>query len=435
MLGFALSMVAACGIFVAAEFAFVTVSRSQVERAVGDGVRGAVGVQSALRSLSTQLSGAQVGITVTNLAIGYLAEPSIAALLRPPLSDLGLGVSTRAVSLTLAIALATVLTMLFGELVPKNLAIANPFAVARAVQLPQRVFTATTKPLTASLNRLANVILRRFGVEPQEELASAHSPSELVALIGLSADAGAIERPVATLVQGSLRLDDKLARDVMTPRTTMLTLDADEPVQRMIDLTREHGVSRVPVMGDDVDHVVGLVELSQVVKVPATSRRSTTVGSIAGPVLTVPDSLPLDDLLWALQDHRSQLALTLDEYGGTAGLVTFEDIVEELVGEVNDEHDRPQAAISEVDSRTLRVSGLVRPDELQDQQGVCLPEGEQRYDTVAGLVMEQLGRVPATGDVVDVDGVRLEVDEMDGHRIDWLRVRRAPEPPTESSDE
>lgn len=432
MLGIALAMVLACGVFVAAEFAFVTVSRTQVERAVDGGVRGAAGVQSALRSLSTQLSGAQVGITLTNLAIGYLAEPSIASLLRGPLAELGLSSgSTRAVSWVVAIALAAVLTMLFGELVPKNLAIANPFAVARAVQLPQRAFTAATKPLTASLNAVANLIVRAVGVEPHEELASAHSPTELVSLLGLSAEAGAIERPVASIVQGSLRLDDKLARDVMTPRTTMLTVQAEEPVQRVVDLSRKHGVTRLPVTGDDVDDIVGVAVLSRVVAVPSDARSSTPVRSVAGPVLTVPGSIPLDDLLWALRDHGAELAVALDEYGGTAGLVTFEDVMEEIVGEVSDEHDRPKAPISEIDAVTLRVSGLVRPDELLEQQGVRLPEGDQRYDTVAGLVMERLGRVPTNGDVVDVEGVRLEVAAMDGHRIDLLLVRRAPAEPAD----
>jgi len=326
-----------------------------------------------------------------------------------------------------ALALATGLTMLFGELVPKNLAIANPLGVARAVQLPQRLFTAVTKPLTASLNSAANVIVRAMGIEPQEELASAHSPAELVSLLDISAASGAIERPAASIVQGSLRLDDKLARDVLSPRTTMVAVGFDEPVQRVIDLSREHGISRLPVTGTDVDDVVGVVELSQVVAVPEHERGTTPAGAIARPVLTVPDSIPLDDLLWALRDHGSELAVALDEYGGTAGLVTFEDIVEEIVGEVSDEHDIPAAPISVLSPRLLRVSGLVRPDELREQQGVRLPEGDQHYDTIAGLVMERLGRMPEVGDAIEVDGVRLEVTEMDGHRIDWLRVQRAPQ--------
>lgn len=433
MLGLALAMVLACGVFVAAEFSFVTVSRSQVDRAVADGVPGAPGVQTALRSLSTQLSGAQVGITLTNLAIGYLAEPSIATLLRGPLTAMGLSPGFAGpVSWAFALAVAALLTMMFGELVPKNLAIVNPLRTARLVQRPQRLFTAVTKPLTASLNGLANVIVRRLGVEPQEELASAHSPSELVSLLELSAEAGAIDRPTADIVQGSLQLDDKLARDVLTPRTTMVTVDSGEPVQRVIELAREHGVSRLPVVGHDVDDIVGIVELSHVVAVPADRRDSTTVGSVARPILSVPDSIPLDDLLWALRDHGAELALALDEYGGTAGLVTFEDVVEEVVGEVSDEHDDPDASpISEVDARHLRISGLVRPDELREQQDVRLPEGEQRYDTVGGLVMDQLGRMPQVGDVVEVDGVRLEVSALAGHRVEWVLVRRAPEEPVD----
>jgi CBS domain containing-hemolysin-like protein len=420
MLAAALLLVAACGVFVAAEFALVTVSRAQVDRAATEGLPGAAGVQAALRALSTQLSGAQVGITLTNLAIGYLAEPSIATLLHEPLAFLG-GAS-RAVSFMIALTIATVLTMLFGELVPKNLAIANPMSVARAVQLPQRTFTAVTRPMTASLNGAANAIVRRLGIEPQEELASAHSPSELVSLLERSAEAGTIDRPTASIVQGSLRLDDKLARDVMSPRTTMVTAAANDPVSQVLELSREHGFSRFPVTGRDTDDIVGTIELRDVVAVPATDRTTTPVSRAMRPALTVPDSLPLDDILWQLRDHGSELAVLLDEYGGTAGLVTFEDIVEEIVGEVSDEHDQPEPPISQVEPGVLRVSGLVRPDELRVQHGIRLPEGGNRYDTIGGLVVDRLGRMPEVGDRIHVGGFELEVVALDGHRIDWLRL-------------
>jgi CBS domain containing-hemolysin-like protein len=423
MLAASLALVLTCGVFVAAEFAFVTVSRTQVDRAVADGVPGAEGVQRALRSLSTHLSGAQVGITITNLGIGYLAEPSIAALLRGPLTAAGLQGAAGGISWTVALALSTVLTMLFGELVPKNLAIAEPLAVARAVQLPQRMFTAVTRPLTSSLNAAANWIVRRLGVEPQEELASTHSPAELASLLELSAEAGAIERPVADIVRGTLRLDDKMARDVLSPRTTLLTVPSSDPVQAVIDVVREHGVSRLPVTRDGIDDVVGVVELCHAVAVPPARRRETTVAEVARAVVTVPDTVALDDLLWSLRDQRSELALVLDEYGGTAGIVTLEDIMEEIVGEVSDEHDAPEAPVQRVDERTLRLSGLVRPDELDELTGVRLPEGDHSYETVAGLVMQRLGRVPELGDTVEVDGSRLEVTAMDGHRIAWLRLR------------
>jgi CBS domain containing-hemolysin-like protein len=422
MLAAALLLVAACGVFVAAEFAFVTVSRAQVDRAAAEGLAGAAGVQTALRSLSTQLSGAQVGITLTNLAIGYLAEPSVAALLYEPLAFLG--DASRGVSFAIALTVATILTMLFGELVPKNLAIADPMGVARAVQLPQRMFTAATRPLTVPLNGAANAIVRRLGIEPQEELASAHSPSELVSLLERSAEAGTIDRPTASLVQGSLRLDDKLARDVMTPRTTTVTVAADDPVSRVLEISREHGFSRFPVTGRDPDDIVGTIELRDVVAVPASERTTTPVRLAMRPALTVPDSLPLDDLLWQLRDRGSELAVVFDEYGGTAGLVTFEDIVEEIVGEVSDEHDPPEPPIAEVAPRVLRISGLVRPDELRVQYGIRLPEGGSRYDTIGGLVLDRLGRMPEVGDRVVVGGIELEVVALDGHRIDWLHLTR-----------
>lgn len=424
MLAVSVGLVLACGVFVAAEFAFVTVSRAQVDRAVAEGVRGAAGLQRGLGSLSTQLSGAQVGITLTNLGIGYLAEPSIAVLLRAPLVGLGWGEVASGVSWAVALAISAVVTMLVGELVPKNLAIAQPLAVARAVQLPQRGFTAATKPLTSTLNAAANWIVRRMGVEPQEELASTHSPAELVSLLELSADAGAINPPVADIVAGSLRLDDKMAREVLTPRTRMLTVAATDSVQVVFDLVREHGVSRLPVTGEGIDDVVGLVELRHAVAVASSDRSTLTVAHIRRPVLTVPDTVVLDDLLWSLREHGAEFAVVLDEYGGTAGIVTLEDILEEVVGEVSDEHDVPQEPVQRLDEQRLRVSGLVRPDELRNLEGIRLPDGDHHsYETVAGLVMERLGRVPECGDSVEVDGVELEVVEMDGHRIAWLLLR------------
>ena len=425
LLGLALALTAACGVFVAAEFSLVTVSNAQVDRAVADGVPGARGVQRARRSLSTQLSGAQVGITVTNLAIGYLAEPSAARLLRPPLEGLGLGASTvNAVGWVIAIVLATTLTMLFGELVPKNLAIAHPLGVARKVQAPQRLFTAVTRPLTGSLNAMANAIVRALGVEPQEELASSHSPQELASLVESSVESGTFGAAAAGIVRGSLRLDDKLARDAMTPRTRMHAVRADDPAEAVIATAQAVGRSRFPVLGEDIDDVVGLVEINHAVAVPRGERRTRLVRDIAQEPLTVPDSLPLDDLLWAMRRARAQLAVVVDEYGGTAGVVTFEDVVEEIVGAVTDEHDPPESGVTPEGEGAWSISGLVRPDELYDAIGVRVAAGGGHFETVAGYVLEELGRLAEVGDQVRGRGYILKVRALDGHRIDRLHLTR-----------
>lgn len=426
LVGASVVLVLVCGLFVAAEFSLVTVSRPAVERAAEAKVPGARGVQGAVRSLSTHLSSAQIGITLTNLAVGWLAEPTVAHLLRSPLTAVGVPKgAVGGVSLGVALAVVTVATMVIGELVPKNLAIAHPFAVARVVQLPQRAFTTATKPLTLGLNAASNRIVRMLGVEPQEELASARTPDELVSVVRSSAESGSLPPATAALVERMLRFDDKLARDILTPRTRLVWVFATDPVQRVIDLARVHGISRFPVAGADLDDIVGVIQLSQAIAVPLERRSSTQVGGLAGPPLRVPHTAPLDEVLWALRDHRTELSVVLDEYGGTAGIATFEDVVEEIVGEVSDEHDVPAPAFQRTADGWV-VSGLLRPDELRTLIGVRLPEAQRRYETVAGLVSHQLGQVPRTGDFVTVDGLRITVVRLDGHRVDEVRIERVP---------
>lgn len=433
--GVGLLMIALSGLFVAAEFSLVTVSRTVVEQGVTDGVRGAAGLQTALRSLSTQLSGAQVGITLTNLLIGWSAEPSIATLIGPVLGALGVPEdAVEGVSLTVALVIATILTMVFGELVPQNLALAHSFGVSRIVQAPQRWFTTVSRPLTMSLNRTSNAIVRLCGVEPREELASARSPEELVSVVRASAQSGHIPAPTADLVERSLRFEQLQARDVLTPRTKVVSAPASAPVQRVVDLAAEHGLSRFPVSGADFDDVVGVVELSRTVGVPPARRRRVRVGDVAEPALFVPHTARLDEMLAAMRDKVAELVVVLDEYGGTAGVITFEDLVEELVGDVEDEHDWRSTMVSHRDDEgevSWSVSGLLRPDELEHVTGIRLPENPHRYETVAGLVVHTLGRVPQIDDHVTIDDVTLRVERLDRRRIDVLRVARTNQPTVE----
>ncbi len=418
-----LAMVLACALFVAAEFAMVTVNRATVERAASKGDRQAQGVLTALRSLSTQLSGAQVGITVTNITIGYLAEPSVAQLIDGPIQSLGVSESTtRTVAFAIAIVVANGVTMVFGELVPKNLAIARPFDVAKFVQRPQRIFTTITRPLTVSCNAVANAIVRLFGVEPQEELKSARLPEELASLVRRSAESGTLPERTATLVERTLRFDDKIASDVLTPRTKMVTVPARGSIQHIVEMSRQHGFSRFPVVLDDVDDVVGMVELAQAMKVPRDDRGRVRIREIMNDPILVPASLPLDELLWRLREENTELAVVADEYGGTAGLVTFEDLVEEIVGSIEDEHDQPTVQVRRTEDGGWQVSGLLRPDELADATGIRLKESRLGHETIAGLLLEQLGRIPTIGDEVVVDQVHLVVEKMDRHRVEWVRL-------------
>jgi CBS domain containing-hemolysin-like protein len=426
-------LVAACGAFVAAEFSFVTVDRSTVEREAEAGDRQARGVLSSLKSLSTQLSAAQVGITVTNLIIGFMAEPAIARLVDGPLE--AIGVPERAVSgiaLIVAIVIATGFTMVFGELVPKNLAIAKPLATARRVQSFQRAFTRLTLPLIRVSNGTANAILRRLGIEPQEELASARSPEELASLVRRSAEQGTLEISTATLVERSLAFGEQRADDVMTPRGRMSSVQADAPVLRVVEVARESGHSRFPVMDDD--RVVGMVHLKHAVAVPHERRGEVLVSEVMVPPALVPSSLDLDALLENLRQGGLQMALVVDEFGNVDGIVTLEDLIEEIVGEVHDEHDDHEDEARQDSRGDWTLSGLMRPDEIADQVGIFLPESED-YETLGGLIAARLGRMPEPEDRVELEAedgeherhrVRLTVLSLDELRVDRVRLESEP---------
>ena len=427
----ALALVVACGLFVAAEFAFVTVDRATVDRAAESGDRGARGVQQALRHLSTQLSSAQVGITVTNLLIGFLAEPAIADLVSGPLESAGVPEgAVPAIALAIALILATGVTMIFGELVPKNLAIAAPLATAKMVQPFQRGFTTAARPIVTFFNGTANAILRRIGVEPQEELATARSAEELTSLVRRSADQGTLERGTAVLLQRALAFGERSAHEIMTPRGRVDTVGQDDPVTAVVDVARESGHSRFPVLGDN-GAFTGIVHVKHAVSVPFERRGEVAVAEVMDPPVLVPESLELDDLLDTLREGGLQMALVVDEFGNVTGLVTLEDLVEEIVGEVRDEHDSSEEPARRDVDGSWTLPGLLRPDEIRRLVGLQLPEDED-YETLGGLIGDQLARIPAAGDEVVLDArddegetreVTLTVLAMDELRVDRVRLQ------------
>ncbi|HET8558933.1 MAG TPA: hemolysin family protein [Marmoricola sp.] len=445
LLGVSAALVLACGFFGAAEYSFVAVDRSSVERAANQGDRGAVGVRAALRSLSTQLSGAQVGITLTNLVIGFLAEPAIAELISGPLRSAGVpeGV-VPGVAVAIGLVLATVATMLFGELVPKKLAIAVPMRTARFTQGFMRAFTTVMLLPIKGLNGSANAVVRMLGIEPQEELRSARSSDELASLAGRSASEGTLDTETAHLVQRSVAFGPRTAGEIMTPRVQMASVDTADPVSRIIRLSSETGFSKFPVTKGNSDNIVGSVHVKQAVAVPRPERNSTRAREIMVPATVVPESLRLDPLLSLLRGEGYQMAVVSDEYGGTAGIVTLEDVVEEIVGEISDEHDRYGSRVRRRLDGSWLVSGLLRPDEIRDATGYALPEHES-YDTVAGLLVRTLGRIARPGDSVLVplpvvvaeddeeqpvrESVELRVERMDGLRVDRISIRKVPTPP------
>jgi CBS domain containing-hemolysin-like protein len=401
-------LIALTAIYVAAEFSLVTVDRAAVDRGAGAGGAAsgrAKAVRAALGRLSTQLSGAQVGITVTTLALGYVMEPSLAVLLRPLLGGLGLSdVAAASVAVTVSLLLATALSMVFGELVPKNIAIAQPLRTAGLVVRPLRATTVVSRPLIWALNGTANGVLRLLGIAPQEELRSTRSAQELFSLVRRSGALGTLEQRTARLLAQSIAFSGKTADDVLTPRVDVEFVRADDGAPAVIEAALASGHSRFPVIGADADDVVGLVHLKRVVAVPPDQRAAVTVRALMVPAPVVPGTLPLDDALVQLRGPGLQMAVVADEYGGTAGIVTLEDVVEELVGEIADEHDPSERRPAPRPDGTWLLSGSLRPDEVADLTGVSLPESGA-YETVAGLVMDRLGRLPQVGDEVLVTAV------------------------------
>ncbi|MEV0253539.1 hemolysin family protein [Streptomyces sp. NPDC050732] len=421
----------ACGVFVAAEFSLTTVERSELERAVERGERGAAGALKAVKNLTFQLSGAQLGITVTNLVVGMLSEPSIAKLISGPLRDLGVPASAASsIALVLGTALSTVFLMVVGELVPKNWAISSPLAVAKRVATPQRLFSAVFRPFIAHLNNTANRSVRRFGMEPTEELASARGPKELVALARHSAREGALEADTAELFVRTLNLADLTAENVMTPRVQVMALDVHATCEDVANATRATGLSRFPVYRGNLDTVVGVAHIKDVLAIPAERRQRVPVSELLREPLLVPETLTVDRLLDRLSGKRT-MAVVIDEYGGTAGVATLEDIVEEVVGEVRDEHDPHETSDislegTDDDGRTLySADGAARTDQLA-RVGLRVPDGP--YETLAGLVATRLGRIPAVGDDVEVGGWRLAVVDATGRRAARVLLHAPPLP-------
>ncbi|MFH8250811.1 hemolysin family protein [Microbacterium sp. B2969] len=432
MLGVGLLLTIGTGLFVASEFALVNLDRADLEARRERGESRLSLTISALKITSTHLSSAQLGITLTTLLTGYTMEPAISSLLAPVFTAWGLPAGVVGpVSVFIGITVATVLSMILGELVPKNFALALPRQTAKLVLPFQVGFTTVFRPAIVVLNGSANGVLRAIGIEPKEELSGARTAEELSSLVRRSASAGVLEEDTATLLDRSLTFARLTAADVMTPRPSLHALAAGDSAEDAIQLARRTGHSRFPVYDDSLDDIVGIVHLKAAVGVPRERRSDVPVAALASEPLRVPEAVHLDALVSELRARGYQMAIVVDEYGGTAGVVTLEDLVEEIVGEVLDEHDRRRAGIVRIDGGVV-FPGELRPDELLDRTGIRVPEGEV-YDTVGGYLMSELERIPAVGDAVEIEDGTLAVQRMDGRRVD--RVRFTPTPMPEGADE
>lgn len=427
MLGVGLLLTIGTGLFVASEFALVNLDRADLEARREAGETRLSLTISALRITSTHLSSAQLGITLTTLLTGYTMEPAISNLLRPVFTAWGMPEAlVSPVAVVVAISVATIFSMIIGELVPKNFALAVPRQTAKLVIPFQVAFTTVFRPAIRMLNGSANGVLRALGVEPKEELSGARTAEELSSLVRRSASAGVLEKDTASLLDRSLRFSRLTAADVMTPRPSIHAVAAGDSAEDVVQLARRTGHSRFPVYDDSMDDITGIVHLKAAIGVPRDRRADVPAAALSTEPLRVPEAVHLDALVAELRARGYQMAVVVDEYGGTAGVVTLEDLVEEIVGEVLDEHDRRRAGVVRSGDSIL-LPGDLRPDEVRDRTGILIPEGEV-YDTVGGYIMSVLERIPAVGDRVSIDDGQLEVHRMDGRRVDRVRFTPSPVP-------
>jgi CBS domain containing-hemolysin-like protein len=411
-------------LFVASEFSLVNLERNELEARRDKGETGLTNSIRALKQTRRHLSGAQLGITLTTMLTGFIAEPALDALLRPTLT--GWGLSPAAASGTaavLTIVIATLFSSLFGELIPKKLALTNPLAVNKFVIPFQLSFTWLFQWMISGLMAIGNAAVRAFGIEPREELSSSRTADELASLVRRAASLGALDQQTATLITKTLALNSLVAADIMTPRPRMHVIDREESVARVIELCNQTGHSRFPVIDGSSDDVVGVVHVKQAASVPREKRAEVPVSAIAIAAERVPETMPLETLMGALRSKGLQLAIVVDEYGGTAGLATLEDLVEELVGELADEHDRHRVGIRRGVGGSIIFPGMMRPDELREL-AIKIPE-HGAYETVGGYLMSALAKIPVVGDQLEIEGGLLRVERMDGRRVD--RVRFTPD--------
>ncbi len=416
-------LVLANAFFVLGEFALITVDRGRIERMARAGDRGARGVLTALRQLTLQLSGAQLGITLTSLLLGFLAEPALGSLLLPLVGRIPLLSQAVAASLALTIAflLSTIAQMVLGEQVPKSLAIAHPMRVALLVATPLRIFCWACRPVIAVLNASANRVVRLVGVEPRSEIAASRSIHELEVVIRTSVEAGTLDRPTARLLTNTARFRRKTAADALVPRVAMVALPRRASAAELLRVAGQVRHHRFPIFGKSLDDVVGVAGVMDALRVEPARRGVVRVEELLQAPLVVPESIHLDRLLTRMRGSHELMAIVIDEYGGTAGIVTMEDLMEEAAGEIEDRPARPPAA----QGAGRILPGTAPLSQVLDETGLELPEGE--YATLAGFLLDRLGDLPETGDEVRLDVWVLRVVAVDDRRIGWVAVVRLPE--------
>ena len=412
------------GLFVAAEFALVRAKKSRLERLVDDGARGAERALKQMEEIDVYLSAAQVGITMASIGIGFLGEPAIATLIEPLFGGLSEGVAI-AISVAIAFTLVTALHISVGEQVPKMLALSRPVETARRLGAPLNWFRILTAPFTISLAKLSNAIVRLLGVE-RDDLNERHTSDDLKAIIAQSGVGGDIDPGEATMLSGVFHLHEQQAREVMTPIPAVVSVDTSQTVADALQLCVSSGHTRLVATEDgNPDRIRGIIHNNSLARLYMNAGPDAPIESVVRDAPVFPETKPLDDVLAELQRQRSSIGIVADEYGRTVGIVTVEDVLEEVVGEIEDETDPRAVTVRRLTDGDWYVRGHVALGDLKDA-GIDLPVATDAFNSVGGYVFSELGRLPKRGDVIQADGYRIRVESVRANRIVAVRIK----PPT-----
>ncbi len=410
------------GLFVAGEFALVAADRGRIDLAAGRGSRRAVMVQAMFDRLSLYLSGTQLGVTMTSILLGFLAEPLLSKLFLPLLEPIVSPRAAHSIAYAASLLVAAGVQLIAAELVPKNVAVARAEGTALFLAPVLRGYVFVFNPIIRLFRGSSEWTLRRIGVEPRSELESVPSLDELDVLIRSSGDRGMLNAEATKLLTRSIRFADKTASDVFVPRLDIEALPDTASAADLAAAVAEHGYSRFPIYHDELDEIVGVVLAKTLLRIPTAERATTLLATLMQPILAVPEAQPLRTLLIDMRKQRRQLAVVIDEYGGTAGIVTLEDVLEEIVGEIDDEYDVPKlTTLAITQSVGFVLDGDLDPDRVHDVCGIQLPEGD--YETLAGFVLVVFDRIPEAGDKAEWQGWEIEVEEMDRRRVARVAFR------------
>ncbi len=411
-------LVLANGFFVAAEFALVSVRRTRVDELIQQGKSGAAEIKRALDDPDRFIAATQLGITIASLGLGWLGEPALAHFVEPVVKLLPVRwaqLASNSISAGIAFAVITYLHVVVGELMPKSIALQRPEATALAVVRPTLFTEALFKPAIWLLNGTGNGLLKLLGMRAASGQDMVHSVQELKMLVVASEESGVLEDTERDMLHAVFDFGDSTTRAVMIPRTEMFAVDADAPVSELIQLATKHPLSKFPVYEGDIDHVIGIAHVKDLVRVQHDQRQAATIRGLMREALFVPDTARLDNLLKQFRAKRQHMAIVLDEYGGTAGLVTLDDLMEQIVGEVRDAFDKSVPEIQRLPDGSALIDGLTPIEDVNEHFGLALRD--ENYDTIAGFVLGRLDRIAKVGDAVEADGARFKVEAMDGLRI------------------